>query len=222
MTTITPYGYYPSASNEVYTPDRLIAGSFPLITEQVAIAAGQQLNRGSVLGQQTVGTPTVAMGGGNTGNGTIGGLAAGAAALPGAYTLRATSATSFTVTDPNGDSMPVATVGGAYSSPRLGFTITAGGTAFVAGDTATITVPAGAGSYALAAAAATDGSQTPSAILVDGVDTTGGAITMAIYKTGEFNVNALTFGTGWTAASAEAPLRAVSIFLKTPVAGDPV
>jgi hypothetical protein len=221
MTTVTPYGMYPGATSYTFTPDSLIAGDHPRITKNVVIAANQQLNRGAVLGQQSLGTPTGAAGS-NTGNGTIGTLANGAAALPGAYLLTATSATNFTVTDPKGTSMPPATVGANYSDAKLAFKITAGGTPFVAGDTFTVTVPNGSGSYVLSAAAATDGSQTPSAILVDGVDTTGGALAAAIYESGEFNVNALIFGTGWTAVTAEAPLRAVSIYLKTPVAGDPV
>jgi hypothetical protein len=221
MTTVTPYGTYPSAASYTYTPDSLIAGDHPRITKTVTIAASQQLNRGAVLGQQSLGTPT-SVAGSNTGNGTIGSLANGASALPGAYTLTATSSTNFTVTDPKGGSLPPATVGANYSDAKLAFRITAGGTPFSAGDTFTVTVPAGSGSYVLSASAATDGSQTPSAVLVDGVDTTGGALSAAIYESGEFNVNALTFGTGWTAATAEASLRAVSIYLKTPVAGDPV
>jgi hypothetical protein len=83
-------------------------------------------------------TPPIgaAAGGSNTGNGTIGSLAAQAGAKMGAYTVK------FSVTDPNGDTLASGTVGSAYSNGDIGFTITAGGTAFAANDTFTITVGA--------------------------------------------------------------------------------
>jgi hypothetical protein len=84
----------------------------------------------------------------------------------------------------------------------------------VAGDSFTIVIPAGSGKYKLAAAAATDGSQTPVAILGDYTDASGGDVPCAIYATGEFNSNFLTFGTGVTAASAAPSLRVNGIFLR--------
>lgn len=78
-------------------------------------------------------------GGGNTGNGTIGTLTATAAALAGVYTVTMTGATTFTVSDPNGNALKAGATGAAYSANGIGFTITAGGTAFVAGDTFTVT-----------------------------------------------------------------------------------
>lgn len=78
---------------------------------------------------------------GNTGNGSFGAsLAVGAGAKIGAYVLTATGATSFDVTDPSGDALPVLTVGAAYADAAFSGTLTAGGTAFVAGDAFTITV----------------------------------------------------------------------------------
>lgn len=38
-----------------YTPDSLIAGDFPIITDMVLIAAGQVLSRGAVLGIDAAG-----------------------------------------------------------------------------------------------------------------------------------------------------------------------
>ncbi|MDD2794369.1 head decoration protein [Acidocella sp.] len=43
----------PSSANEIYVPDRLIAGVFPTVTDTVNIAAGQQLTRGALLGMVT-------------------------------------------------------------------------------------------------------------------------------------------------------------------------
>jgi len=79
------------------------------------------------------------------------------------------------------------------------------------------------GKYIPAASAATDGSQNPLVILADTYDTTSGDVVGAgVYLTGEFNVNAVTLGTGLTAAAAKTALRPLSIFLKSAVsAADP-
>lgn len=78
------------------------------------------------------------------------------------------------------------------------------------------------GKYTLALAASSDGSQVPAAILADDVDASGGDKLAGVYLAGEFNVNALIFGTGITAAAAAITLRDASIFLKSAVsAADP-
>lgn len=78
--------------------------------------------------------------GANTGNGTIGTLSATAATLAGAWKVTFLTATTFSVNDPNGDAMKSGATGVAYTSNGLTFTITAGGTAFVANDSFTVTV----------------------------------------------------------------------------------
>lgn len=78
--------------------------------------------------------------GANTGNGTLGTLSVNAAtAQVGAYTVKFTAATVFSVFDPNGRELLGGTTGVAYSDGGVAFTITAGGTAFVAGDSFTVT-----------------------------------------------------------------------------------
>lgn len=78
------------------------------------------------------------------------------------------------------------------------------------------------GKYTLALAAASDGSQTPVAILVDNVDATSADALGGIYQMGEFNQNAVILGTGITAAAATTALEAQNIYLKIPVtASDP-
>jgi|SRR6185437_6689047 len=78
------------------------------------------------------------------------------------------------------------------------------------------------GKYGIALSASADGSQTPNAILADDADPTGGDVVAGIYLSGEFNTNAMTFGTGITIANSKATLRDASIFLKTSVsAADP-
>lgn len=81
----------------------------------------------------------VAAAGANTGNGTVGTLTAVAPSQPGVYPVKFLTATTFSVFDPAGTRMPDGATGVAYLSKGLGFTITAGGTAFVAGDTFNIT-----------------------------------------------------------------------------------
>lgn len=70
------------------------------------------------------------------------------------------------------------------------------------------------GKYVLSLAAATDGSEVPSAILVDACDASGGDQTIGIFETGEFLGSALTLGTGHTLASVRDALRDASIFIR--------
>ncbi len=93
---------------------------------------------------------------------------------------------------------------------------------FAVGDGFDITVAAGVDTYTQAIASATDGSATPIAILIDDVDTTGGAATGGIYQMGEFNQNAVILGAGITLLAAKTALAAQNIYLKNPVsAADP-
>ncbi|WP_163538297.1 head decoration protein [Gracilibacillus sp. YIM 98692] len=63
--------------------------------------------------------------------------------------------------------------------------------------------------------AQTDGSEKPFAILSEDVDATDAATPGAIYLTGEFNEDALTFGGSDTADDHKTALREIGIFLKT-------
>jgi len=82
------------------------------------------------------GTPTY--GAKNVGNGTITGLGATGATVAQTITLTATSATQFSVVGSVSGNLGTATVGEAFTSPQLDFTLNAGSTAFAAGDTVTI------------------------------------------------------------------------------------
>lgn len=83
---------------------------------------------------------SAAKSGGNTGNGTLGTLSATAAALNGVYQVRFTAATIFNVIAPDGRLLAPGATGAAYAGGEVVFTITAGGTPFVAGDGFDITV----------------------------------------------------------------------------------
>lgn len=61
---------------------------------------------------------------------------------------------------------------------------------------------------------ATDGSEKPSAILVDNVDTTTAVQTGGVYLMGEFNQNRLIFDATWTIAELKAQFRPLAVFLR--------
>lgn len=113
--------------SETYTPDNLMAGAFPVVTESVTITSGQNLARGSVLGKVTA-----------TGN------------------------------------------------------------------------------YILCDAAAVDGSQAPTHILLQAVDASLAAAPGLVALSGEFNEDQITLGGTTTAANVKAALRALNIYLKAP------
>ncbi len=71
------------------------------------------------------------------------------------------------------------------------------------------------GKYTLCLSASSDGSQNPDAILVKSTDASSGDATCEVYVGGEFNQNAITFGTGITAVTAFDGLRQKGIVLKS-------
>lgn len=73
------------------------------------------------------------------------------------------------------------------------------------------------GKYVLSLSAAADGSQTPVAILAEDVDATAGDKDGIAYISGDFNEDAITYGTSHTAASVREGLRDLNIYLKKPV-----
>lgn len=69
------------------------------------------------------------------------------------------------------------------------------------------------GKYVLSLAAAGDGSQVPVAILAVDTNATGGDKVTCAYFRGDFQADAVTYGTGHTAASTKAGLRTLNIEL---------
>ena len=90
-------------------------------------------------------TTRATAGAANTGNGTISTPTLSIAAARGVYAIIFTSATAFSVTDPNGNAVGTGTTGTAFNTGGLKFTITVGGTAFVASDSFSIDMPASNG-----------------------------------------------------------------------------
>lgn len=70
----------------------------------------------------------------------------------------------------------------------------------------------------LSLSAAGDGSETPTLILLEDCDASAGDKECLVGLSGEYNSDAMTFGTGHTAASVKDGLRDLGIYLKTAVA----
>ncbi|MGH9782004.1 MAG: hypothetical protein ACRD33_09315, partial [Candidatus Acidiferrales bacterium] len=75
-----------------------------------------------------------------TGNGVMSGALGGSAGVAEIITVAFTSSTAFTVAGSVSGSIGSGTTGTAFTSTKVNFTITAGGTAFVSGDTFTLSV----------------------------------------------------------------------------------
>ncbi|WP_175795960.1 head decoration protein [Burkholderia anthina] len=220
ISTIGDNTAQPFVRAETYVPDQLIAGNLKLVTQPVIIASGT-LSRGTVIGQvSALNVETVP--GTNTGNGSVGSISLAASPQLGAYVLTAKSATDFGVVDPEGNALADATVGTAYTSAEIDFTITAGATPFVAGDSFVLNVVDAIGTFKECVKTASDGSQTPVGVLVDSVDASLGAVEGAAYVMGEFNARALIFDPSWTISTLTTALRPYGIFVKSSVsAADP-
>ena len=70
------------------------------------------------------------------------------------------------------------------------------------------------GKYTKSVKTATDGSETPVAILVDNVDASTSDQNCGLYLMGEFNQNRIIFDNSWTVPALKAALRPLAIFLK--------
>lgn len=161
--------------------------------ERRTIASGSgKLQPGAVLIPLLIGTATAAVkaSGANTGNGTISAVTTLTGAKLGLYTVRFTSATAYTVEDPDGFSLGNGKTGTAFADD-IGFTITAGGTAFVADDGFDITVAAGSGKYVPAPDTDTT---TPAEVLGYPVDATSADVdVMVVARAAEVNGKTLSY-----------------------------
>ena len=114
---------------------------------------GAAVPSGTVLSVKTAGVGEFLHDPAATGNSTIGAIVIGAAAKYGVYTGVFTSPTVAAVKDPSGAAVANATLGAAFNTGGLGFTLTAGATAHVVGDKFSIDVTPAALTYAPAAGA---------------------------------------------------------------------
>jgi hypothetical protein len=154
-------------------------GSLSRETITVISGAGA-LAAGTVLGKITKGAATAALVAGGTGNGTFSEVTVGNNSLVGAYRLIATAATKFNLENPLGVFLGVVTLGTQSTLGGLTFTFTAGGTAHVATDQATITVAAGSGKYLAFDADNLDGTEVADAVLLYSTDATSADVNAVV------------------------------------------
>lgn len=206
----------PGVQSQVYIPDQLIADARSIVTQPILLASGA-LKRGTVLGQQTENPAQVVAGASNVGDGVIASIALGPAIKTGGYLLTATAAKVFSVTSPTGDVLGDASVDTAFAHAEVQFTLTAGATAFKAGDSFTLNVFDAIGTYVECERTATDGSQHPLAILVDDADATQGPVTAGAYLSGEFNAARLIYSATWSLPALVSAMRPFGLFAKTSI-----
>jgi hypothetical protein len=188
------------------------------VLDNTAGALDLYVPAGLVVMAEAFGTLTAAAKPGNTGNGTIGSLSvqppAGSnpGAMVGAYTISFTSAIAFSVFAPDGRELLPGVVGTAYAD-EIGFRITAGGTAFAAGDGFTITVPAGSGNLV-----AFDGTGAVAGIVFNRVYVPAGGTARCTIVTRDAEVNraelqwgSVAAGSPTIQASAAAQLAAMGV-----------
>lgn len=148
--------------------------------DPIYLTGSAKVYAGTVLGKMTTGATAVAAAlGTNTGNGAFGTISL--VTVPtqaGAYTLAYTDATHFTVTAPNG-ATATGVNGTAFSGLGIGFTMTTGGTAMVAGDSFSIAITQGV-TNPTATATATSGNTGNSTC--SAVTCTGYAPILGVYK----------------------------------------
>lgn len=150
------------------------------VTFKAGSGAAVEIPLGLVVARDDSLTIASAANVGNTGNGTISVAAAlQPGAQPGVYGVVFLTATTFAVFDPAGNRLADGANTVAYNNGQIGFTITAGGVAFIAGDGFAITVTKAAGKYAPLSLTAVDGQHIVAGVAIaaltvpDGADAQG-------------------------------------------------
>jgi hypothetical protein len=182
--------------------------------DQVTVALNQTIAAGQIVGK--VGTPatetsSVTPDATNTGNGAFTldpTTPVLTSAVDGNYRVICDlggATAEFEVEDPNGHSIGRYAIGGAAFSNQIKFTIAAGGTAFAAGDSFSVSVLRRSGIDEQVVAwtpTATDGSQVPAGIMMYPVTTDGTATKLGTIHSrhAEVRLADLTFGGSPTAA----------------------
>jgi hypothetical protein len=188
--------------NEVFHDGGFIVSESPQPSrsrDQITLLAGAVYLAGLVLGMSSVGAATAAALGTNTGNGTFSAITVGAPATPGVYTVEFDDATHYVVSNSSGQEVGHGTTGAPFAAGGLGFTITAGGTAFVPADSFTITVAAGTGKYVAFDPTGTDGREVAAGILFGKIDATNGDRQgVAIVRDAQVNAAELVWGANVT------------------------
>ena len=179
------------------------------------------LPAGVVLGETLVGgTAAYTANAGNTGNFTCSAVTVAAGVAEGTYTVQFIAAAVFNVFLPSGDLLGEGHTGAAFSIGGLGFTITGGGIAAVAGDGATIAIAANsnAGLYAPLSLSAADGTQNAAAVLFNETDASQGNTKVTVVaRACEVNGSELIYPAGATVSqisAVNAQLQALGIIVR--------
>jgi hypothetical protein len=195
-----------------YSPDVLVTGAI-FKTESIILSTGN-LVRGTVLGILDMTVPSTGTAdGGNTGNGTCTAVNRKRHMRAGVYTALATAATKFNIKNTLGEVMGEATAGTQYTDREITLLITAGGTAFIAGDKFTITITVGNMECVIVNSLGTnDGRRLPYCVLAEDCDASSAKKDTVGYLAGNFNAAKLVFGGSDTIETHRADLRDLGIF----------
>lgn len=208
---------------DTFLYSELLGGSNILpVTKPITVLTGQTLLKGTVMAKVAEGAVSETHAG-NTGNGVMGAMTRGKNAKVGVYALlitaAATNAGTFELRDPDDISVGRGTVGVAFTSSHLNFTLADGATDFVVGDKFLITVAAGSLKYVAVDSTRVDGGEDPLGVLPEDVDSTAGDKGSTLLCTGEFIEDRLIFvHSGDTIATFRDVLEAKQIFARTFIA----
>lgn len=193
-------------SSVTYTQDNLEV--CPELLKEVTVKSGTSLARGDLVKLTGLFSIAAAVAGTNTGNGTVGTISVLDTASVGSYKIVMLTATTFAVYTPTGERLADGANTVAYAGGQIVFTVTAGGTAFVAGDSFTTAVTKAATPVV---ELFTTGSA-PYTVMFDTIDATLGAKTGRGYREAELLASEVNFGTG-TLAEVRDALDALDIHL---------
>jgi len=184
--------------------------------EAMKIASSQTIVAGAILAASAVAADVVATAtaaSANTGNATIamGNPAVTGKVKDGRYKGIATGATTVAWEDPDGKKIGISTHGAAFTKGGISLTITAGGSANVAGDEFYVDVEANADDYEHVAYDP-DGGLPVSGIAIYGAVTgaTETADIAAIARNAEVNGNCIAWPTGITTAEKADAIQALA------------
>lgn len=189
-----------------YTRDNLEV--CPELLKNVTVKAGTSLERGDLVKLTGIFAIAAAVAGTNTGNGTVGTISVLDKAMIGSYKIVMLTATTFAVYTPLGERLADGANTVAYAGGQIVFTVTAGVTAFVAGDSFTMAVTK---ATTPVVEKFTTGSA-PYSVMFDTIDATGGAKVGRAYREAELKASEVDFGTGTLAEVVDA-LDALDIHL---------
>lgn len=180
-----------------YTQDNLEVS--PELLKTVTVKNGTSLARGDLVKLTGLFTAGAGVAGVNTGNATMGTPTAQDTAAIGTFTVIFTAATVFHVINPSGVRLKDGATGVAYLD-QVGFTITAGATPMVAGDTFTIPVTLATTPVVELFTTGSD----PYTVMFDTIDATAGAKSGRAYREAELLASEVNFGTGTLAEVRDA------------------